>query len=430
MKKIAIVLILILVSFAGYSQTILKRGVVVGNTGDAAVVDSVVVRDGKYLFFIGGVQVSENDDIRLADALPASSYYWERDDTVGGSGIGVLITETGLNDALSGYSGGGSSPKTMLQFIVGTTSGAPANGDTSMTVSALANMHIYIGRGTTGDLHQQYLNRTATNGITGYRFDSETGTIVVRPAWATGDRAEIIAVNEDDVSWITLGTAGASAYMTETFEGAGYVNAIWSETVGSGSAVDEDETGVTPPNGGGSQTIQTTKVSPNFNAASVATLAADQVVSYTTFYVYVNEHGLASTDYVSIASLWQDGYSDDIASLNLYVDSYDSDRLKFVAEINEDGTGVRSVAWPSSGSGVNLDTWYKFNVKYDITGDAYEVKVTPAGGAEVSIMSGSLTDTHPTTGLRLIKLGNTSDSKTWDVYFDNVAVGTTAYPMF
>jgi len=101
-----------------------------------------------------------------------------------------------------------------------------------------------------------------------------------------------------------------------------------------------------------------------------------------------------------------------------------------VCEINEDGTGTRSVAWPGSGSSVALDTWYKFNIKYDITNDAYEVKVTPAGGSEVTVMTGSLTATHPTTGLRLIKLGNTSDSKTWDIYFDNVAVGTTAYPTF
>lgn len=361
----------------------------------------------------------------LDAALDADLYYWLKTDT--GYTHKQLITY----DQLMNYTGGGSggSGKYMLQFTVGSTPGAPANGDTTMTVSALANMHIDLFRGTTADLHRQDLNRTATNGKTGYRFNS-SGTVVVRPAWATGDRAIIEAVPVAGVSWITLGSTGASAYMTETFEGAGYANPIWAETVGSGSTVDEDEAGITPPNGGGSQTLQITKVSPNFNAASIGTLAADQVISYTTFYVYVNEHGLASTDYVQFVSFWQDGYSAGIAAVNLYVDSYDSNRLKFVCEVNEDGTGTRSVAWPGSGSSVALDTWYKFNIKYDITNDAYEVKVTPAGGSEVTVMTGSLTDTHPTTGLRLIKLGNTSDSKTWDIYFDNVAVGTTAYPTF
>lgn len=362
-------------------------------------------------------------------AVPLSSVAFLRADA---DGAGEAVTYEGMVNyvAANGGSGGGTSSKTMLQFVVGSTTGAPANGDTTFTVPALANMHIDLSRGTTSSLTKQYLHRTTyLRPYKGYRFNS-SGTIVVNPAFTTGDSVVIEAVPIANVSWLTLGSSGASAYMTETFEGVGYVNAIWSETVGSGSTVDEDEATVTPPSGGGSQTLQTTKVSPNFNAATVGTLAADQVVSYITFYVYVNEHGLASTDYVQFVSFWQDGYSAGIAAINLYVDSYDSNRLKFVCEINEDGTGVRSVAWPGSGSGVNLDTWYKFNIKYDITNDAYEVKVTPTGGSEVTVMTGSLTDTHPTTGLRLIKLGNTSDSKTWDIYFDNVAVGTTAYPTF
>lgn len=362
----------------------------------------------------------------LDAAQDADLFYWQKIDTL--YTHKQLITYDQLMNFTGGSSGG--SGKYMLQFVVGTTTGAPDNGDTTMTVSALANMHIDLYRGTTADMHRQYLHRTTfLESNTGYWFNS-SGTITVNPAFATGDRVIIDAVPVAGVSWITLGSTGASAYMTETFEGTGYANAIWAETVGSGSAVDEDETGISPPNGGGSQTLQITKVSPNFNAATVGTLAADQVVSYTTFYMYINEHGLSPGDYVSFVSLWQDGYSDDIAALALYVDSYDSNRLKFVVEINEDGTGVRSVAWPGSGSAVSLDSWYKFNIKYDITNDAYEVKVTPTGGSEVTVMTGSLTDAHPTTGLKLIKLGNTSDSKTCDIYFDNVAVGTTAYPTF
>jgi hypothetical protein len=69
-----------------------------------------------------------------------------------------------------------------------------------------------LWRGTTADLHKQWLNETATNGKTGYRYNS-SGTIVVRPAWATSDRAYIKAVPTSGVSKITL-SGGTSSLIT------------------------------------------------------------------------------------------------------------------------------------------------------------------------------------------------------------------------
>ena len=59
--------------------------------------------------------------------------------------------------------------------------------------------------------------------------------------------------------------------LSESFEGAGYENGengvgSWSETVGSGSVVDEDNTDIARPAGGGDQVLKIQKVSPNFNA--------------------------------------------------------------------------------------------------------------------------------------------------------------------
>jgi len=322
--------------------------------------------------------------------------------------------------------GGGGFDVDKVQWIVGTTAGAPANTDTSFTISQLASKEIKLYRGTTADLHLEYLNRTATNGKTGYRYNS-SGVIVVRPAWATGDRAYVEGMPVVNSNWLTL--SSAAAYFTETFEAAGYDNAVWSESVGSGSIVYEDETGITPPVGGGSQTLKIQKISPNYSARTDGTLAASQVVSYSTLYYYVSAQGLASTESMTIFSLFTASYGAGMASVSLYVDSYDSNNLKFICAINDDGTET-SVGWPGAGSAVQLNTWYKFNILYDVTGDTYEVKITPAGGGTSTVMSGSLTASHPTGGLRIISLGNSVSSKTLTNYFDNVAVGTTAYPTF
>jgi hypothetical protein len=313
-----------------------------------------------------------------------------------------------------------------VQFIVGTTAGSPANTDTTFTISQLASKEIKLYRGF-DTLYLAYPNRTATNTISGFRYNS-SGVIVVKPAWRTGERAYIEGMPTANSNWLTL--SSDAAYFSEGFEAAGYDNAVWSETVGVGSFVDEDEVGITPPTGGDSQTLRTQKVSPNFNALSTGTLAVDQVVSYTTFCVYIAAQGLASTEVMGITKLWIDGYGDDMAEISLYVDSFDSNNLKFICEINSDGTGTTSVGWPGAGSAVALNTWYKVNIKYDVTGNTYEIKITPQGGVEAAVMSGSLTDTHPTTGLKIITLGNAGSSETCTIYFDNVGVGTTAYPTF
>lgn len=365
-------------------------------------------------------EIADSNNARMAASIPLANLSFLKTN-VNTSGNPIDLEYFNANN------GGGSGFNVdKVEWIVGTTAGAPANADTSFTISQLASKEIKLYRGTTADLHLEYLNRTATNIKTGYRYNS-SGVIVVRPAWATGDRAYVEGMPVTNSNWLTL--SSASAYFTETFEAAGYDNAVWSETVGSGSVVYEDEVGITPPTGGGSQTLKIQKISPNYSARTDGTLAASQVVSYATLYYYVSAQGLSSTETMTIFSEFTASYGAGMASVSLYVDSYDSNNLKFICAINDDGTET-SAGWPGAGSAVQLNTWYKFNIKYDVTGDTYEVKITPAGGGTSTVLSGSLTASHPTGGLRIIQLGNSASSETLTNYFDNVAVGTSAYPTF
>ena len=95
---------------------------------------------------------------------------------------GEAVTYEGMVNyvAANGGTGGGGGYE-WTEFIVGTTTGSPANADTSFTISQMSGDVIELYRGTTSDLHKQWLNETATNGKTGYRYNS-SGTIVVRPA--------------------------------------------------------------------------------------------------------------------------------------------------------------------------------------------------------------------------------------------------------
>ena len=149
-------------------------------------------------------EINDTIEARIAAALNATSYFWEKVDTVGGSGEDVLVTATGLADAIAEVEVGGTSTgiTKSLEFIVGTTEGAPGNGDSTVYHSAFVDKHVYLYRGTTADLHRQHYNATARNGITGYRMSNDT--VIVRPAFATGDRVAIEPL--DSTKFLTFGT--------------------------------------------------------------------------------------------------------------------------------------------------------------------------------------------------------------------------------
>lgn len=149
-------------------------------------------------------RVNDSLDALRAAALDAADYLWEKRDTVGGTGEDVLVTTTGLAAAIAEVEVGGTSTgiTKSLEFIVGTTSGAPANGDSTVYHTAFADNHVYLYRGTTADLHRQHYNATSRNTITGYRMSNDT--VIVRPAFSTGDRVAIQPI--DSIEFLTFGT--------------------------------------------------------------------------------------------------------------------------------------------------------------------------------------------------------------------------------
>lgn len=149
-------------------------------------------------------EINDSLDALKAAALESSDYFWEKVDTVGGSGEDVLVTAAGLADAIAEIEVGGTSTgiTKSLEFIVGTTEGAPGNGDSTVYHTAFVDKHTYVWRGTTADLHRQHYNATARNGITGYRMSNDT--VIVRPAFSTGDRVAIQPI--DSIQFLTFGT--------------------------------------------------------------------------------------------------------------------------------------------------------------------------------------------------------------------------------
>lgn len=171
------------------------------------------------------VNDSINDLKEKASALSSLTFLRADSNSYGGA-----MTYNGVVNYVAANGGTGGGGYKYTSFIVGTTTGAPANADTAFTVADMAGNVIELYRGTTTDLHKQWLNETATNGKTGYRYNS-SGQIVVRPAWATNDRAFIKGVASSAVSKITL-SGGASTLLTS-------LRAGWQLNETSGTQVND-----------------------------------------------------------------------------------------------------------------------------------------------------------------------------------------------
>jgi hypothetical protein len=144
--------------------------------------------------------VNDSIDALKELAIPLSSAAWTKADTT--YTYKKIITYNQLQAALSGISGGtGSSTTPALQFIVGKTSGAPGNGDSTVYHTDLIDSDILLYRGTDENMSRQYYNATARNSYTGYRISNDT--IIVRPAFATDDR---VLIEARDMDYSTFGT--------------------------------------------------------------------------------------------------------------------------------------------------------------------------------------------------------------------------------
>lgn len=174
------------------------------------------------------VEIADSNNARIAAALELSDYAFMMADS---NDYGGATTYNGMINYVASHGGSEGGGYEWTSFIVGTTTGSPANADTSFTISDMAGDVIELYRGTTADLHKEWLNETATNGKTGYRYNS-SGTVVVRPAWATDDRAYIKAVPSSAVTKIVL-SGGESTLLTG-------LRAAWKMDEAAGTQVNDE----------------------------------------------------------------------------------------------------------------------------------------------------------------------------------------------
>jgi len=209
---------------------------------------------------------------------------------------------------------------------------------------------IELYRGTTADLHRQWLNETATNGITGYRYNS-SGQIVVRPAWSTGDRAYIKAVPTSGVSKITL-SGGASTLLTG-------LRAGWKMDETSGTQVNDVLSTYT---GSTTATVnQTGKFgrAHSFNGSQMATFGTD-VGDLGT-----NDFSYACWIYVPTLQNAYNGFIEMQSTL-----------VSFYAMVNEDNYIRAIITFDDtnyihivSDAAISASTWTNIIVTYDRSGN-------------------------------------------------------------
>ena len=292
--------------------------------------------------------IADTNQHNKEQAIPISTLAFMQADS---NSYGGAMTYNGVVNyvAANGGTGGGGGYE-WTEFIVGTTTGAPANADTAFTISQMAGDVIELYRGTTADLHKQWLNETATNGKTGYRYNS-SGTIVVRPAWATDDRAYIKAVPTSGVSKITL-SGGASSLLTG-------LRAGWKMDETSGTQVNDVLSTYT---GSTTATVnQTGKFgrSHSFNGSQMATFGTDVGDLGTNDFAY--------SVWIYVPTLQND--------YNGFIEMQ-STLVSFYAMVNEDNYIRAIITFDDtnyihivSDAAISAATWTNIIVTYDRSGN-------------------------------------------------------------
>jgi len=196
----------------------------------------------------------------------------------------------------------------------------------------------------------------------------------------------------------------------ESFEGPGYEEETWTETVGFNCTLDEDHTPIpgTGPPEAGSECLRAVSGISGYQAKAERDCGTPHPITYTTFYFLVEAEGLLYDQRKSI------GYMTDNAGghawgFGLY---QDSTQLKFNVYLYNNGT------WIQGFYDISLNTWYKVDVKYDTVSDTWALQLNGT-----SVGSGSLGGTHR-ENIQTWAFGLTDPTQysTATVYFDKITV--------
>lgn len=209
-----------------------------------------------------------------------------------------------------------------------------------------------------------------------------------------------------------VGLAQAANILTESFNAdPGYDSPTWTESVGSGSTVDEDSTEQLLP-GGGAQSLKLDKVSPNFNARTERALASNQLITYTTFWFKITASSLANGE---VILLWESRSSTPTGFLFVFLRHGVSGHFLRFSVLNN---GVNTT---SDTADIDLDVWHRVDIKYDFTNSAFEFRLNG-----VSEYSGALTGTVG-INTRTIRIGDATNVKAVTTHFDYVIINDDAY---
>ncbi|MCD6496328.1 MAG: right-handed parallel beta-helix repeat-containing protein, partial [Candidatus Aenigmarchaeota archaeon] len=232
-------------------------------------------------------------------------------------------------------------------------------------------------------------------------------------AYGTGDKPRILG-SENFSQWTQDDIPGVQVvydFLTESFEGTGYEHA-WDETLNNG-VVDEDNTEVSPPDGGGSEVL---KLSDS-DSSTMYTSPTTATSAYVDFYVMVKKTDLASGQREYIYR----GLDDNWAPATYLALTRDSKgNLKFSPEFYADGS------WPSAlypdintPESIELNRWYHIQFSYDLEKNSYSCYIDG-----ILIISGTLQGSCR-TGTKMIVFINPSAGTT--LYFDNLRVSTEGF---
>ena len=118
-------------------------------------------------------------------------------DTVNGSTGNDYVPGTDYMKSYVDTYGGGKLTGSILKFIIGTTTGAPASGDSLIIHSAFENSHIDLYRNG----YLSYFHTGTVNTIDS-TFRVSEDTITVRPDWINNERVEIRVSNA--IAWTNI----------------------------------------------------------------------------------------------------------------------------------------------------------------------------------------------------------------------------------
>ena len=150
-----------------------------------------------------------------------------------------------------------------------------------------------------------------------------------------------------------------------------------------------------------------------YEAYARITYGSEEPKTFTRFYFYVADEGLADGDVKLIGRL-KNSSNNDVFRLRLY---QNAGLLQFNIRLyNND-------SYEDYFADISINTWYRIDIKYDDSGNTWEWKLD---GAVQD--NGNLTGTHY-TGIQKWDLGFISASQlnTGTIYFDSFVVNTINY---